>query len=259
MTLAVIVQARMGSTRLPGKILEPLGARSALIRCLDRCARIKAADTVICAVPDTPENDPVAREAQGAGYAVVRGGEQDVLSRYADAARACSAHTVVRITSDCPFIDPDIVDQTVSLFLESGADYASNSLPARFPHGLDCEVFSAAHLFEAEAQAVTPAEREHVTVWIQRQPGFRRAGLVGPGGGIERLRWTLDRAEDLQFCQAVFAALGEDAATASAGALVRLCRERPDLPAINDQWHDEARIDPARQAEIQRGLVRLAG
>lgn len=259
MTLAVIVQARIGSTRLPGKILEPLGARSALVRCLDRCARITAADTVICAVPDTSENDPVAHEAQAAGYVVVRGSEQDVLARYAHAARACEAQTVVRITSDCPFIDPDIVDQTVSLFLESGADYASNSLPAQFPHGLDCEVFSANRLFEADARASAPAEREHVTVWIQRQPGFRRAGLVGPGGGVERLRWTLDRAEDLQFCQAVFAVLSEDAATASAGALVRLCRERPDLPAINDKLHDEVRLDPARQAEVQRGPVTLAG
>lgn len=259
MTLAVIVQARIGSTRLPGKVLEPLGARSALIRCLDRCARITAADTVICAVPESPENDPVAREAHAAGYAVARGDEHDVLSRYAHAARACEARTVVRITSDCPFIDPDIVDQTVSLFRESGADYASNSLPAKFPHGLDCEVFSANRLFEADAKASTPAEREHVTVWIQRQPEFRRAGLIGPGGGIERLRWTLDLPEDLQVCQAMFAALGEDAATAGTAALVQLCRDRPDIPALNARFHDEARIDPARTADVQRGPVTLPG
>lgn len=257
MVTAVIVQARIGSSRLPGKVLEPLGARSALVRCLERCARITAADEVICAVPDTPENDPVAREARSAGFRATRGGEHDVLSRYADAARACGAETVVRITSDCPFVDPVIVDQTIALFHASAADYASNSLPARFPHGLDCEVFSAKRLFEAERSARSAAEREHVTVWIQNNPAVRRAGLIGPGGGVERLRWTLDQPEDLQFCQGVFAHLGEAAADASAGVIAKLCFAEPALPAINARWHDAARLDPSRRADVQLGPVEL--
>lgn len=257
MVTAVIVQARIGSSRLRGKVLEPLGARSALVRCLERCARISAADTVICAVPETEENTPVAEEARAAGFAVTRGSEHDVLSRYAHAARIFKADTVVRITSDCPFIDPVIADQTIALFHDSGADYASNCLPARFPHGLDCEVFSAKRLFEAECSARAAHEREHVTIWIRENPAFRRAGLIGPGGGLERLRWTLDQPEDLQFCQAVFAHLGEAAAEASAGAIAQLCIDEPALPAINARWHDASRLEPARPPEVQRGPVEL--
>lgn len=257
MTTAAIVQARIGSSRLPGKVLEPLGAKSALIRCLDRCRAIESADIVVCAVPDTEADDEVAEEACDAGFMVVRGSETDVLSRYARAAREAGASTVIRITSDCPFIDPVIVERTVELFRESGADYASNSMPARFPHGLDCEVFPARHLFEAERKADTLFEREHVTPWINRHPGFVRAGLVGPGGGLERLRWTLDRREDLEFCQAVFAAMGEAAATASAAEIAALCLRRPDLVAINAMWVDENRTARPVHAEIESAPVRL--
>lgn len=258
MTTAAIVQARIGSSRLPGKVLEPLGAKSALIRCLDRCRRIETADIVVCAVPDTEADDEIAEEANDAGFMVVRGSESDVLSRYGRAAREAGASTVIRITSDCPFLDPGIVDRTVALFRDSGADYASNSMPALFPHGLDCEVFHARHLFEAEEKAATRFEREHVTPWISTHPGFIRAGLVGPGGGLENLRWTLDRREDLDFCQAVFAAMGEAAATASAAEIAGLCLRRPDLVAINSQWIDAARTSRPVQAEIQSEPVRLS-
>lgn len=258
MTTAAIVQARIGSSRLPGKVLEPLGAKSALVRCLDRCRRIEAADIVVCAVPDTEADDEIAEEAGDAGFMVVRGSETDVLSRYACAARESGATTVIRITSDCPFIDPAIVDRTAALFRKSGADYASNSMPALFPHGLDCEVFHARHLFEAEQKAATAFEREHVTPWISRHPGLIRAGLVGPGGGLEHLRWTLDRREDLDFCQAVFAAMGETAATAPAAEIAGLCLRRPDLVAINAMWIEAARTVSPVHAEIQSDPVRLA-
>lgn len=258
MSTAVIVQARIGSSRLPGKVLEPLGEKSALLRCLDRCKRITRADHVLCAVPDTEADDEIAEEAGDAGYWVVRGSESDVLSRYAKAAREAEAETVIRITSDCPFIDPVIVDKTVELFFDSGADYASNSLPAKFPHGLDCEVFPARHLFTAEREANTPAEREHVTVWIQSRADFTTAGLVGPGGGLEKLRWTLDRKEDLDFCQAVFKAMGEAAATASAAEIAALCLRRPDIAAINALWVEATRTLRPRYAHIQSERVLLS-
>jgi spore coat polysaccharide biosynthesis protein SpsF (cytidylyltransferase family) len=106
MTIAIIVQARYGSTRLPGKIMRPLGGATVLRRVLDRCARIPGADVVVCAIPDTDENEPVAAEAARAGAVVVRGDERDVLARYAKAASAVGADMVMRVTSDCPFIDP---------------------------------------------------------------------------------------------------------------------------------------------------------
>ena len=229
MTTAVIVQARIGSSRLPGKVLEPLGKKSALLRCLDRCRSITLADVVVCAVPDTRPDDAVAEEATDAGFMVVRGSEDDVLQRYATAARDCEADTVVRITSDCPFIDPVIVDQTIMLYRQSVADYASNSLPPLFPHGLDCEVFSAKRLFEADERAIQPYER---------------------GGGLEKLRWTLDRPEDLAFCQAVFEALGEEAASISGADLARFCIAHPELSNINACCIDANRTRNPRRADI---------
>lgn len=250
MTLAIIVQARFGSTRLPGKILNPLGSKSALARVLDRCARIDGADHVIAAIPDTEADNAVAREAESAGYAVSRGSESDVLSRYAKAARDCGAEYIMRVTSDCPFIDPTICDRVVNLLHSTHADYASNSMPALFPHGLDCEVFPAVLLYRADRLASEPGDREHVTPWLREHPHLRRACLVGPGQGLERLRWTLDYAEDLAFFEAVYAELGEAAATVSAAQLAALCLRRPDLVAINAGRLDLRRLEDGEQAEI---------
>lgn len=242
MTAAIIVQARMGSTRLPGKILETLGSRTALARCLDRCRAVPGIDLVVCAVPDTDENEPVAEEAADCGAMVVLGDEHDVLSRYARAAREAGADIVMRITSDCPFIDPVVAGRVLALLRDTGADYATNNAPALFPHGLDCEAFSAALLYEADLRAGDPYQREHVSPWIRTHPGLSHVNLRGPGGGLERLRWTLDRPEDLAFFRAVYAEMGEAAATASAAEIAALCLRRPDLVAINAECADEARL-----------------
>lgn len=253
MSLVVIVQARFGSSRLPGKTLEPLGEKSALARVLDRCRLIPGAQDVVCAIPDTARDDVVAQEAERAGYRTVRGDEQDVLARYVKAARASEAETVMRITSDCPFIDPGVCGQLIALFRESGADYASNSMPARYPHGLDCEVMRAVRLYEADRLASDPDDREHVTPWLRRAPHIRRAALVGPGQGLEKMRWTLDHAADLSFFQAVYAEMGEAAATASAAEIAALCLRRQDLIAIN-----AAHIVDRRRAHDRRARVESA-
>lgn len=258
MTLAIIVQARFGSSRLPGKILNPLGSKSALVRVLDRCARIPGADHVICAVPDTEADNAVALEAASAGYAVTRGSENDVLSRYAEAALDCGADHVMRVTSDCPFIDPQICGRLVDLLHDTHADYASNNMPALFPHGLDCEVFPAVLLHQANKLARTAADREHVTPWLRQHPHLHHACLVGPGHGLERLRWTLDYAEDLAFFQAVYDELGEAAATASAAELAALCLRRPDLVAINSARLDTGRLDNPERAEIVSAPISFA-
>lgn len=251
MTLAVIVQARHGSTRLPGKILNPLGEKTALMRVLDRCAQIPGADTVVCAIPDTEADNAVAREAEAGGYRVVRGSEKDVLSRYAKAAREVRADYVMRVTSDCPFIDPAICGQVIDLMRETRTDYACNDMPALFPHGLDCEVMPGILLAEADRLASDPAEREHVTSWLRHHPHLQKACLRGPGQGVETLRWTLDYAEDLAFFQAMYAELGEAAASMSAAELVGVCMRSPDLVAINADRHNAGRLDDSERAEIQ--------
>lgn len=251
MTFAVIVQARMGSSRLPGKVLEPIGARTALARCLTRCAAIPGVDEIVCAVPYSVSSDPVAEEAKRWGARVVRGPEGDVLARYAMAARAARADLVMRVTSDCPLIDPALCGRVRGLLAESGADYACNNMPPQFPQGLDCDVFAAERLYDADWLAREPYEREHVTPWLRRDPHLTRAALVGPGTGLERLRWTLDYPQDLAFFRAVFAEMGEAAASASWAEIAALLLRRPDLIAINSDFVDEPRLTQTQRAEVE--------
>lgn len=242
MVTAVIVQARFGSTRLPGKVLKPLGKAPALAAVLRRCARIRGVDVVVCAVPDERASDPVAAIAEEVGAVVFRGSELDVLDRYFQAARAVAAERVVRVTSDCPLIDPEICADVLALLGRSGIDYAANNLPPLWPHGLDCEAFPFARLAEAAAEAVAPYDREHVTPWLRRHPELRRANLDGPGGGLERLRWTLDFPEDYAFFQAVWQQLGDRAATAGTVEIIEMLAGHPKISAINRCRIDEQRL-----------------
>lgn len=249
MTFAVIVQARMGSSRCPGKVMMDLGGEPFLKRCLDRCDRIPGTDFVVVAVPDLPQDDPVADAAASWGYAVVRGSEKDVLSRYAKAAREMQADAVMRVTSDCPMIDPEICGETIRFWQESGADYGCNNMPPGFPHGLDCEVFDADALYAADELATDPYEREHVTPWIRTNPKMKRSSVKGPGQGIQTLRWTLDHPEDVEMFRAIYAEMGDAAPFASTADYLALCMRRPDIPAINAMRHDPSRLAATQVAE----------
>lgn len=259
MSLAVIVQARMGSHHVKGKILEDLGGRSAILRCLDRCARIPSAGLVVAAIPDSETDDELAEEILDSGHMLVRGSEADLVDRYAKAAHEADCDVVVRVNGDSPFIDPDVCERVIALYRDSGADYAANTMPAAFPDGLDCEVFSSVLLGRAWVEAVSPDDREDVTLWMRRAEGLKTANLTGPGGGVARLRWTVDFAEDFDFCAAIYAELGEHAARAGASELVALCMRRPDLVAIN-AMHARSAARPAHeQAEFCTAPLTLKG
>ena len=247
MVTAVIVQARYGSTRLPGKIIKPLGIKNLgvttpLYAVLSRCSRIPEVDIVVCAVPDTPENDPIEAEARSAGAVVTRGPEADVLARYHLAARAVGADTVMRVTSDCPLIDPLVCSRVLQALSLTGADYASNNMPPLWPHGLDCEAFPARHLATAMREATAPHDREHVTPWLRRNPSFQRVSLDGPGGGRERHRWTLDYPEDFALFEALWAATRGTAATMDFFAVADFLDNHPEITAINRHLIDPARL-----------------
>ena len=251
MTTAVIVQARMGSTRFPAKVMQDLGGEPALKRCLDRVNLMKRMDVIVCAIPDTPENDPVADAARAWGFEVSRGSEKDVLSRYAKAARLVDATTVMRITSDCPMIDPTICDEVARLYARPGVDYACNTMPARFPHGLDCEMFSAERLYAADEDADTAYDREHVTPWLRASKDVRKASLQGPGEPFSHMRWTLDHENDLQFMRALYAVMGDHAPMASSAEYARACLMHPEIMSINSQHHDPGRLAFSEQAHIE--------
>jgi spore coat polysaccharide biosynthesis protein SpsF (cytidylyltransferase family) len=234
-----------------------LGSETFLKRCLDRCAQIPGADMVVVAVPDLAQDDPVARAAESYGYKVVRGSEKDVLSRYAKAAKEVIATAVMRVTSDCPLIDPQLCGEVIRLWKETQADYGCNNMPPAFPHGLDCEVFHASLLHAADELADDPYEREHVTPWIRQHPDLKKSSVQGPAGGIETLRWTLDYPEDVEMFRAIYAELGGNAPTASAADYLALCLRRSDIPAINKMRHDPARLTAAQEPDFASQMTSL--
>lgn len=197
-----VVQARMGSSRLPGKVLMELGGVPMLELLLRRLAPIDLGGTVV-ATTDRPLDDPIAELCASQSVPVVRGSESDVLSRFIAVLDRHDADHVVRITADCPLSDPALVQSVVSLHLERGADYTSNVWPRTFPRGLDVEVATADALRTAAAEAVHPAEREHVTPFLYRHPErFRMANLRSPADRSD-LSWTVDTSGDLERVRAL--------------------------------------------------------
>jgi spore coat polysaccharide biosynthesis protein SpsF (cytidylyltransferase family) len=244
---AVIVQARLGSSRLPGKVLMTLEGRTVLSHVIERCAAIPGADAVCIAVPDRAQDDPVAAEAAACGALVSRGPELDVLARYAIAARESGATTVMRVTSDCPVLDPAVAGDVLRLVTGGHADYACNNLPPSFPHGLDCEAFRADWLQRAADGAILPSEREHVTPWLRNHPTLRRSVLAGPGGNTIHHRWTLDTPDDLDFLRALFARLPKGPSGWAYRVPLAIADADPALVAIN-AGHD-------RDAGLKKSLL----
>ncbi len=223
----------MGSSRLPGKVMMPLAGRTVLAHVLGRCRAIAGIDAVCCATTGAGADDAVAAEAARCGAAVFRGSETDVLERYAGAAEALAADIVMRVTSDCPLIDPGVCAAVLALRRERDVDYATNVMPRGWPHGLDCEVFTAAALGRAMRRAVAPYEREHVTPWMRDQGEVRCANLPGPGGNLAAHRWTLDYPEDMRFFEALFAHLPPPPAIAGMDQVLAVLEEHPGIAAIN--------------------------
>ena len=202
MKIVAIVQARMGSTRLPGKVLKKIVGIPALEILLKRLSRSKLIGEICLATSQNIENDQLCDAVEEMGYRVVRGSETDVLQRFYDAAVATSADIIVRITGDCPVIDPYLVDQAIQKFLDSDADYVSNVDPPTFPDGLDIEVFSMQALLTATLSATSEYDREHVTPFI-RNGNFKRINLKNAIDTAD-LRLTLDEPDDLTLLIKVF-------------------------------------------------------
>lgn len=203
--VVVIVQARMGSTRLPGKVLMDLEGRPMLERQLERLARARTPDAIVVATTTDARDQPIVDLAGRLDVPVTRGSEEDVLDRYARAARAHNARLVVRVTADCPLIDPSVLDRCVHTLVDDPSlDYVSNTLERTFPRGLDVEVLTRDALETAALHATDPADREHVTRFIWRQLDRFRLGSVKDSADHSHLRWTVDTPDDLSVIRAVY-------------------------------------------------------
>lgn len=204
MRTVAIVQARMGSTRFPNKVMREIGGTPMIGLLLERLRRARRIDAIVVATSVDSRNDPLAAYVRGLGFGVFRGSENDVLDRFYHAAAEAGAEVVVRVTGDCPLVDPDLVDQVVELYTTSAVDYASNVQPPTFPDGLDIEVFSRAALEDAWRSAREAREREHVTPFLRESGRFRRANLVNAGDDDSAERWTVDEPADFEIVQRVF-------------------------------------------------------
>jgi len=231
--IVAIIQARLGSTRLPGKVLLDLAGAPVLARVINRCRRAATLNDVVVATTTLAADDPIVELCRANNWPSFRGQEDDVLDRYYQAARQSRAEVVVRITSDCPLIDPEIIDLMVKTFLEPGAlDYAGNSLPPRtFPRGLDVEVFSFEALARAWRDDANPAWREHVTPYIYRHPEKFRLHAVVNNPDLSLMRWTVDTAEDLAFVRKIYGYFGHDGF--SWREVLQLLERYPEWQEIN--------------------------
>ena len=198
----VIVQARMGASRFPGKVLELLNNKPVIKWVVDAALLIPTIDKVVVATSDAGTDQPVVDWCHENQVAVFRGSESDVLARFYGAAKEYNADIVVRITADCPLLDANIAGQVLYLVVCGEADYASNALPATWPDGLDCEAFTMSALEDAYHNTIRLSDREHVTPYIRNnQYKFKISNVPTPIPGLQKHRWTIDTKEDLEFVE----------------------------------------------------------
>jgi spore coat polysaccharide biosynthesis protein SpsF len=240
----VIVQARLGSTRLPGKVLADIGGRTMLERVVRRAQQADRPHEVVVATTTREEDDAVAAEAERLHLQAFRGDAEDVLGRFARAAEAVSADVVVRVTADCPFLDADVLDEVVRAFTESRppADLASNVIERTYPRGLDVEVVATSALRAADREARRAHQRSHVTPFLYEHPDrFRLVSVRGDADHASE-RWTVDTAEDLRFARELCSRLADPDGAGWRDVLAALERE-PQLRAINAGVQQKALLE----------------
>lgn len=232
MKIVAIIQARMGSSRLPGKALKDINGRSMLARVVRRAGRSSLIDRVVVATTDKKSDDAIVNECKNIGISVFRGSEDDVLDRYYQAARAFYAEGVVRITSDCPLVDPGIIDLVIQAFLDNDVDYASNTLEGTYPRGLDVEVFKFDALQRAWNKATEAFEHVHVTPYIYLHPEQFKVLSVTSDEKLVGYRWTVDTQEDLNLIRTIYKKMDDDDYF-SWRDVMGLFEDEPDLAEIN--------------------------
>jgi spore coat polysaccharide biosynthesis protein SpsF (cytidylyltransferase family) len=234
--VVAIVQARMGSTRLPGKSLAPIAGRPMLWHVLMRARAARSVDRVVLATTTEDRDTPLSELAAAMAVPVFRGSEDDVLDRYHGAAGAHGAAVIVRLTADNPLQDPGVVDETVALFGRAGVSYASNVHPRTYPKGLDVEVIGRTALDEAWREATEPFDREHVTPYLWKQPARYPQANLAAGQDRSSWRWTVDEPEDLDFVRTVYDRLWhEERGVFDAQAVIALLDSEPALRAHCDR------------------------
>lgn len=247
-----IIQARVGSSRLPGKTLRQLGDRTVLNRVLMRVGNCRLTDEIVVATTTRVADDAIEAEANRSGVRVFRGDELDVLARYYETAQAFDATDVIRVTSDCPLIDPQLIDRMVDRYQQSrhSLDYLSNGMPRTFPHGLDTEIFSSRVLGIAFEEAREVAQREHVTPFIYQHP--ERFSLENFSQSVDQSghRWTLDEIDDWKFFEALVAELPDP--LVSTKEVLQVLQARPEITELNRHVRQKTLADSTMHRDARK-------
>ena len=230
--IGAIIQARMGSTRLPGKVLEDIGGKTMLARVVLRTKQARLLHEAIVATTTARNDDAIVDECQRLDFEVYRGEEHDVLDRYYQTAVAYKLDIIVRITSDCPLIDPTLIDQIIGEFLSKEPDYASNVVKRSYPIGLDVEVMTINALEHAWRKADQPYERTHVTPFIYENPSLFHLMQISGEVDYSHYRWTVDTHEDLAFVRTIDKRFG-NMDNIGWKKVIRLLESEPELAEIN--------------------------
>ena len=234
--IVCIIQARMGSTRLPGKVMLILENKPVLLRVVDRVLESKQINRVVVATTTSPNDEAIVDLVKDyhPKVAVFRGSDEDVLDRYYQAAKKYRAEIIVRITSDCPLVDSEIIDKIINKFLEEETDYASNVFGKRtYPKGLDVEVFSFDALQKTWQETKEKDNREHVTLYIRKNPGLFKCRNVESEADYSYHRWTLDEEDDFKLIKIVYQELYHKNPKFKMKEIIELFNQNPDLIKIN--------------------------
>jgi spore coat polysaccharide biosynthesis protein SpsF len=237
MKVVAIIQARMGSTRLPGKVMLNLREKTVLAHVIERVKTCPRLNLVVVATTTSGVDNIIEREALSCGALVYRGSEHDVLARYYEAGKTHDADVIVRVTSDCPLFDPILLTRMIKAYsneLEASQklDYLSNALERTYPRGLDAEIFSSKALSIAHQRADLPHQREHVTPYIYQNPQQFRIQNFSEGWALQEHRWTLDTKEDWELISEIYRAF-QPGRIFTTEEVVEFLQARPDLVAIN--------------------------
>lgn len=231
--ITAIVQARMGSARLPGKVMAQIANKPMLWHVVERLKRAESIHSIVVATTTDEIDRPILKLAEDSGVGGYAGSVEDVLDRYYQAARQLNGDAIVRVTADCPLLDPRVTDKVTSRYLVGDCDYVANTLRRTYPDGLDVEVFSHEALESAWKEARLTSEREHVTSYIWKNPErFRLAGVEN-NADLGCLRWAVDESEDLEFVRQVYRCLHEKGHMFYMEDILDLLEEHPDLKQIN--------------------------
>ena len=231
--IVAILQARMSSSRLPGKVLKPILGKPMIQYEIERIRKSRHIDKLVLATSDDAADDCLVNMCKLHNINVFRGSLQDVLDRYYQCAKQYQAKYIVRLTGDCPVIDWTIIDQVIEKHIEDGNDYTSNTLNPTYPDGLDVEVFNFSAIEDAWNKAQLLSEREHVTPYIYKNPQKFKLGCLKNNIDLSALRWTVDEHEDFLFITQIYERLYPVNKDFLMKDVVDLIKQIPDLSAIN--------------------------